>query len=305
MPVIVHKKLPAINFLKQENIFLLAKSKKKKYSSQLKILFLNLMFKKIDTENQIIRLLSNSSLFIDLSLLAVNDSQSLNYISTHHINRYYSHLEQINNNYYDGLIITGAPLGLINFTDIRYWKEFVKIIHWAREHVNSILSICWSVQAVLNILYKIPKKVNQSKLLGIFKHKILLKNNYLIQGFDDYFFVPHSRYSDFSLDFIKNYTDLNIISFSNKAGVYLFTSQKNKYIFITGHPEYDVLTINEEYLNDLKNKSKLTKLPYNYYPLNNPKLKPKINWRSHGNLLFLNWLNYLFYQKKYIYINKF
>ncbi|QJC35292.1 homoserine O-succinyltransferase [Enterobacteriaceae endosymbiont of Donacia proxima] len=305
MPVIVHKKLPAINVLKQENIFLLTKSEKKKYSSQLKILFLNLMFKKINTENQIIRLLSNSSLFIDLSLLAVSDDKSLNYLSIHHINKYYSHLEQINNKYYDGLIITGAPLGLINFTDIRYWKEFVKIIHWAHEHVNSILSICWSVQAILNILYKIPKKINESKLLGIFKHKILLKNSYLIQGFDDYFFVPHSRYSDFSLDLIENYTDLNIISFSKKAGVYLFTSQKNKYIFITGHPEYDALTINEEYLNDLKNKLRFTNLPYNYYPLNNPKLKPKINWRSHGNLLFLNWLNYLFYQKKNIYINKF
>ncbi|QJC33699.1 homoserine O-succinyltransferase [Enterobacteriaceae endosymbiont of Donacia provostii] len=295
MPVIVPQKLPAINILKKENISLLTRLKQqKKCSNQLKILFLNLMFKKINTENQIIRLLSNSSLLINLSLLAVNDNKSSNYLSINHINKYYYHLDQIKNKYYDGLIITGAPLGLINFTDIRYWKEFIKIIHWSNDHVSSILSICWSVQAILNILYKIPKKVNKSKLFGIFKHKILLKNNYLIQGFDDYFFVPHSRYSDFSLDFIKNYTDLNIIAYSKKAGVYLFTSKKNKYVFITGHPEYDVLTINEEYLNDLKSKRKYTSLPYNYYPLNNPKLKPKINWRSHGNLLFLNWLNSLF-----------
>ncbi|QJC36922.1 homoserine O-succinyltransferase [Enterobacteriaceae endosymbiont of Donacia vulgaris] len=296
MPVIVPQKLPAINFLKKENIFLLTKSKKyKKNSNTLKILFLNLMFKKIETENQIIRLLSNSSLLIELSLLSVRDNESSNNVSIDHINKYYLNLDQIYNKYYDGLIITGAPLGLINFTDIRYWKEFVKIIHWAEDHVNSIFSICWSVQAILNILYNIPKKINQSKLLGIFKHKILLKNNFLVQGFDDYFFVPHSRYSDFSLQFIQYYTDLKIISYSEKAGVYIFSSNKNKYIFITGHPEYDALTINKEYLNDVKNNLHVH-IPYNYYPLNNRKLIPKITWRSHGNLLFLNWLNYLFYK---------
>lgn len=296
MPVIVPKKLPAINFLKKENIFLLIKSKKnQKYPNLLKILFLNLMFKKIETENQIIRLLSNSSLFIDLSLLSVRDNKSSNDLSINHINKYYLNLDQIYNKYYDGLIITGAPLGLINFTDIRYWKEFVKIIHWAKEHVNSIFSICWSVQAILNIIYNIPKKINQSKISGIFKHKILLKKHFLVQGFDDYFFVPHSRYSNFSLNFIKYYTDFKIISYSKKAGVYIFTSNDNKYIFITGHPEYDALTINKEYLNDLKNGLNIN-IPYHYYPLNNQKLIPKITWRSHGNLLFLNWLNYLFYK---------
>ncbi|QJC37331.1 homoserine O-succinyltransferase [Enterobacteriaceae endosymbiont of Donacia thalassina] len=296
MPVIVPKKLPAINILKKENILLLTKSQKyEKYTKKLKILFLNLMFEKIETENQIIRLLSNSSLFIDLSLLSVRDNKSSNNLSIKHINKYYLNLDQIYNKYYDGLIITGAPLGLINFTDIRYWKEFVKIIHWAQEHVNSILSICWSVQAILNILYNIPKKINHSKLLGIFKHKILLKNNFLVQGFDDYFFVPHSRYSNFSLSFIQYYTDLKIISFSEKAGVYIFSSNQNKYIFITGHPEYDALTINKEYLNDLQN-GKNIKIPYNYYPLNNQNLMPQVKWRSHGNLLFLNWLNYLFYK---------
>ncbi|QJC37744.1 homoserine O-succinyltransferase [Enterobacteriaceae endosymbiont of Donacia bicoloricornis] len=296
MPVIVPKKLPAIDFLKQENIFLLKKSKRyQKYPNSLKILFLNLMFKKIETENQIIRLLSNSSLFIDLSLLSVRDSQSSNNFSINHINKYYLNLDQIYHKFYDGLIITGAPLGLINFSDIRYWKEFVKIIHWATEHVNSVFSICWSAQAILNILFNIPKKINKSKILGIFKHKILLKKNFLVQGFDDYFFVPHSRYSDFSLNFIKYYTDFKIISYSRKSGVYIFSSNNNKYIFITGHPEYDALTINQEYLNDLKNGLKIN-IPYNYYPLNNQKLIPKINWRSHGNLLFLNWLNYLFYK---------
>ncbi|QJC35700.1 homoserine O-succinyltransferase [Enterobacteriaceae endosymbiont of Donacia sparganii] len=294
MPIIVPKKLPAINFLKKENIFLLTKSQKNKfYDNKLKILFLNLMFKKIETENQIIRLLSNSPLLIDFSLLCINDSKSSNSLSINHMKKYYLNLEQINHKYYDGLIITGAPLGLINFSEIRYWKEFVKIILWAKYHVNSILSICWSVQAILNILYNIPKKINKSKLLGIFKHKTLLKNHFLVQGFDDYFFVPHSRYSNFSFSFIKYYTNFKIISASEKAGVYLFSSNNDKYIFITGHPEYDALTINKEYLNDLKNKSNID-IPYNYYPLNNKKLIPKINWRSHGNLLFLNWLNHLF-----------
>ncbi|QJC32885.1 homoserine O-acetyltransferase/O-succinyltransferase family protein [Enterobacteriaceae endosymbiont of Donacia semicuprea] len=300
MPVLVIKKLPAINFLKKENIFLLQKIANKKYPNKIKVILLNLMFKKIETENQIIRLLSNSSLLIDLSLLCVYDKKSSNYLSIKHIKKFYINLEQISSKYYDGLIITGAPLGLIDFINIRYWKEFVKIIHWAKNHVNSILSICWSVQAVLNILYNIPKKIHKKKILGIFKHNILLKNNFLTKGFDDYFFVPHSRYSNFSLNFIKNYNNFKIISYSKESGVYLFTSKNNKYIFVTGHPEYDSLTIHEEYLNNLKKNKKNIDIPYNYYPLNNPNLIPQINWKSHGNLLFLNWLNYLNYKKNNI-----
>ncbi|QJC31657.1 homoserine O-succinyltransferase [Enterobacteriaceae endosymbiont of Donacia tomentosa] len=300
MPVIVPDYLPAINFLKKENIILLAKSQKNKIDTyKVRILLLNLMFKKIETENQIIRLLANSPILVDLSLLSINDNKSHNILSKNHIKKFYFTLEQIFNKYYDGLIITGAPLGLINFSDVRYWKKFVKIIHWAQDHVTSIFSICWSVQAILNILFNIPKKINKEKLLGIFKHKILLKDNFLIKGFDDYFFVPHSRYSNFSVNIIKNYTDLNLISYSKKAGAYIFTSKNNKYIFVTGHPEYDTFTINEEYINDLKKNIKIN-IPYNYYPFNNPKLTPYNIWRSHGNLLFLNWLKYFIYKKNNI-----
>ncbi|QJC29075.1 homoserine O-succinyltransferase [Enterobacteriaceae endosymbiont of Plateumaris rustica] len=292
MPIIVPEELPAINFLKKENIILLTKSKNyKKIFCSKKIIILNLMFKKIDTENQLIRLLSNSPLLINLFLLCINDSQSNNISSIKHTKKFYFTLEEIYNEYFDGLIITGAPLGLINFTEIRYWKKFVKIIEWAKNHVNYVLSICWSVQAILNILYDIPKKNNKFKLSGIFKHKTLFKNNLLTKGFDDYFFVPHSRYANFSIDIIKNYTDLNILSISEKAGAYLLTSKNKKYTFITGHPEYDAETIAKEYKSDL-NVNLKSLIPFNYFPNNDISLTPKVNWRSHGNLLFSNWLHY-------------
>ncbi|QJC29520.1 homoserine O-succinyltransferase [Enterobacteriaceae endosymbiont of Plateumaris pusilla] len=292
MSVIVPEKLPAINFLKKENINLLTKPKNyKKISVSKRIIILNLMFKKIDTENQIIRLLSNSHLLIDLSLLSINDCQSKNINSIKHIKKFYFTFEEIYNEYFDGLIITGAPLGLINFSEIRYWKKFIQIIKWAQNHVHSILSICWSVQAILNILYDMPKKINKFKLSGIFKHKILIKNSFLTKGFDDYFFVPHSRYANFSTDIIKKYTDLNILSDSEKAGAYILMSKNKKYIFITGHPEYDACTIAKEYMYDYNINLKPS-IPFNYFPNNDVSLIPKVNWRCHGNLLFSNWLHY-------------
>ncbi|QJC30413.1 homoserine O-succinyltransferase [Enterobacteriaceae endosymbiont of Neohaemonia nigricornis] len=300
MPVIVPDKLPAIDILKQEHIVVLSNKNIPKYNNSYKIiniLLLNLMYKKIDTENQIIRLLSYSPLYIKLTLLYIHDIQSHNINSLKHTKKFYYTLEQIMHKKYDGLIITGAPLGLIPFSKIRYWNDFVRIIYWSKEHVHSILSFCWSVQAILYILYNIPKCIRNTKLLGIFKHKIVLKNNLLVQGFDDYFFAPHSRYADFSLDIIKNYTDLNIISYSKEAGVYLCTTYNKKYIFITGHPEYDFNTIAKEYFNDLKKNNKIH-IPYNYFTKNNIFSKPINTWKSHGYLLFSNWIH------NFIYINK-
>lgn len=297
MPIKIPNNLPAVNILRNENIFVMSQSSYSefKHLPLLKILLLNLMPKKIETENQLLRLLSHSSIQIEIKLLRVDKRNSKNTPITH-INNFYCNFDDIIENKFDGLIITGAPLGLINFENVFYWEQIKKIIFWAKNNVTSTLFICWAVQAALNIIYNIPKKIRKKKISGIYQHKTLNKNSSLTHGFDDIFFAPHSRYADFPSQILFDYTDLELFADSEQIGAYLFASKDKKLVFVTGHPEYETLTLCKEYYRDYE-LGLNPEIPFNYFLQNNKKITPYNTWRSHGVLLFNNWLNY------YIYLN--
>jgi homoserine O-succinyltransferase len=295
MPIRVPDELPAVNFLRAENVFVMTSSRAKTQEIRpLKVLILNLMPKKIETENQFLRLLSNSPLQIDIQLLRIDSRESKN-TPAEHLNNFYCDFEDIQNENFDGLIVTGAPLGLVDFCDVAYWPQIERVIDWAKHHVTSTLFVCWAVQAALNILYGIPKMTREVKLSGVYPHQTLQQHALLTRGFDESFLAPHSRYADFPTEVIRQYTDLDILAESEQAGAYLFASRDKRLAFVTGHPEYDTLTLAGEYCRD--NEAGLDPaVPLNYFPDDNPALAPKATWRSHGHLLFSNWLNYYVYQ---------
>ncbi|URJ23225.1 homoserine O-succinyltransferase [Blochmannia endosymbiont of Camponotus sp. C-003] len=294
MPVRVLRKLPAIKILQNEDIFVMQKSCNTfKERNSLKVLILNLMPKKIETENQFLRVLSNSPLQVDIQLLRI-DNHVPKHTPVEHLNKFYCSFPDIQYKNFDGLIVTGAPLGLIDFEDITFWPQIKQLFLWAKEHINSILFVCWAVQAALKILYNLPKFTRQHKLVGIYQHNTINSHALLTKGFDEIFLAPHSRYSDFPKDVIYRNTDLEILAESDEAGAYLLISQDKRLIFITGHPEYDAMTLHQEYYRDLK-LGLSPMLPDHYFPQNNPNLAPKINWRSHAYLLFANWLNHYVY----------
>ncbi|EPF6560750.1 homoserine O-acetyltransferase MetA [Serratia marcescens] len=295
MPIRVPDELPAVNFLRDENVFVMTSSRAKTQEIRpLKVLLLNLMPKKIETENQFLRLLSNSPLQIDIQLLRIDSRESKN-TPAEHLNNFYCDFEDIQNENFDGLIVTGAPLGLVDFCDVAYWPQIERVIDWAKNHVTSTLFVCWAVQAALNILYGIPKMTREVKLSGVYPHQTLQQHALLTRGFDESFLAPHSRYADFPTEVIRQYTDLDILAESEQAGAYLFASRDKRLAFVTGHPEYDTLTLAGEYCRD--NEAGLDPaVPLNYFPDDNPSLTPKATWRSHGHLLFSNWLNYYVYQ---------
>ncbi|MEI7246382.1 homoserine O-succinyltransferase [Pectobacterium carotovorum] len=295
MPIRVPDELPAVNFLRNENVFVMTSSRAKTQEIRpLKVLVLNLMPKKIETENQFLRLLSNSPLQIDIQLLRIDSRESKN-TPTEHLNNFYCNFDDIQDENFDGLIVTGAPLGLVDFCDVVYWPQIARIIEWAKEHVTSTLFVCWAVQAALNILYGIPKMTRKEKLSGVYLHQTLQPHALLTRGFDETFLAPHSRYADFPADVIRQHTDLEILVESEQAGAYLFASKDKRLAFVTGHPEYDVLTLAGEFFRDCDAGLDPT-VPVNYFPDDNPELAPKASWRSHGHLLFVNWLNYYVYQ---------
>ncbi|AKC60185.1 homoserine O-succinyltransferase [Blochmannia endosymbiont of Polyrhachis (Hedomyrma) turneri] len=300
MPIRVLDELPSVGLLRGENIFVMKQSHVNieinyEHDAVIKILILNLMPKKIETENQFLRLLSNFPLQIDIQLLCINHRNS-KHTPIEHIQTFYCSFMDICDAQFDGLIVTGAPLGLVDFCDIVFWSEIKTIFLWALEHVTTSLFICWAAQAALYVLYDLPKVTRKEKLMGVYLHKTLNVHALLTRGFDGYFYVPHSRYSDFSAEVIRRFTDLEVLVESDIAGAYLFTSHDKRLVFITGHPEYDLLTLAQEYYRDLKNGLRVV-VPENYFPENNPNLLPLMNWRSHGYLLFSNWLNYYVYQK--------
>ncbi|WP_233962303.1 homoserine O-acetyltransferase MetA [Pectobacterium versatile] len=295
MPIRVPDELPAVNFLRNENVFVMTSSRAKTQEIRpLKVLVLNLMPKKIETENQFLRLLSNSPLQIDIQLLRIDSRESKN-TPTEHLNNFYCNFDDIQDENFDGLIVTGAPLGLVDFCDVVYWPQIARVIEWAKEHVTSTLFVCWAVQAALNILYGIPKMTRKEKLSGVYLHQTLQPHALLTRGFDETFLAPHSRYADFPADVIRQHTDLEILVESEQAGAYLFASKDKRLAFVTGHPEYDVLTLAGEFFRDCDAGLDPT-VPVNYFPDDNPELEPKASWRSHGHLLFVNWLNYYVYQ---------
>lgn len=295
MPIRVLDELPAVNFLRNENVFVMTTSRAKTQEIRpLKVLILNLMPKKIETENQFLRLLSNSPLQIDVQLLRIDSRESKN-TPAEHLNNFYCDFDDIQHDNYDGLIVTGAPLGLVDFCDVAYWPQIERVIHWAKEHVTSTLFVCWAVQAALNVLYGTPKMTRDTKLSGVYAHQMLQPLALLTRGFDETFLAPHSRYADFPLEELRKYSDLDILAGSEEAGAYLFATRDKRMAFVTGHPEYDAGTLAGEYLRDLE-AGLAPEMPFNYFPQDNAELTPKATWRSHGHLLFTNWLNYYVYQ---------
>lgn len=296
MPIKIPDQLPATDILKQERIFTMSETRATTQMIRpLKVLILNLMPKKIETETQFLRLLSNSPLQVDIELLRIDDRPSKN-TPEEHLNNFYRQFEMIKNRNFDGLIITGAPLGLVQFEDVAYWEHLQTIMEWANNHVTSTLYVCWAAQAGLKILYDLPKRTRKEKLSGVYHHNVMSEFHPVVRGFDDNFLAPHSRYADFSADYLDEHTDLDILAVSDDAGVYLASTKDKRHIFVTGHPEYDAKTLHNEYVRDLS-EGMDPAIPVNYYPNNNPDNPPIASWRSHGHLLFANWLNYCVYQQ--------
>ncbi|QUJ67168.1 homoserine O-succinyltransferase [Photobacterium sp. GJ3] len=296
MPIKIPDQLPATDILRGENIFVMSE---KRAASQeirpLKVLLLNLMPKKIETETQFLRLLSNSPLQVDVELLRIDNRPTKN-TPTEHLDTFYRQFEMVKNRNFDGLIVTGAPLGLVQFEDVLYWEEIQAILNWAKGHVTSTMYVCWAAQAGLKLMYDLPKRTRKEKLSGIYTHTTHHPHHPLLRGFDDTFLAPHSRYADFSADFLTQHTDLDILATSEQAGVYLATTKDKRSVFVTGHPEYDAKTLHHEYMRDL-GEGMEPNIPVNYYRDDNPDHEPSASWRSHGHLLFSNWLNYCVYQQ--------
>lgn len=296
MPIKIPDQLPALNILRQEHIFVMSESRASTQEIRpLNILILNLMPKKIETETQFLRLLSNSPLQLDIELLRIDDRPSKN-TPTEHLDNFYRQFASIKHRNFDGLIITGAPLGLVQFEDIVYWEHLQTIMNWAKDHVTSTLYICWAAQAGLKLLYNLPKFTRDKKLSGVYNHKTCQPFHPILRGFDDEFLAPHSRYADFAIDNLVQHTDLDILATSDQAGVYLAATKDKRNVFVTGHPEYDALTLHNEYVRDC-NEGLNPCIPLNYYHNDDPQNIPKASWRSHGHLLFANWLNYCVYQQ--------
>lgn len=296
MPIRIPDQLPATDVLRTENIFVMSETRAASQEIRpLRVLILNLMPKKIETETQFLRLLSNSPLQVNVELLRIDNRPSKN-TPTEHLDTFYRQFEMVRDKNFDGMIITGAPLGLVQFEDVIYWNHLKTIMEWAKDHVTSTLYVCWAAQAGLKLLYDLPKKTRKEKLSGVYHHQIHHQFHPMLRGFDDTFLAPHSRYADFSPHFLEEHTDLDILATSDVAGVYLATTKDKRNVFVTGHPEYDSHTLHNEYIRDLSEGMEPA-IPVNYYPNNNPDNPPIASWRSHGHLLFLNWLNYCVYQQ--------
>ncbi|MDT8860584.1 homoserine O-succinyltransferase [Alkalihalobacillus sp. MEB130] len=296
MPIKIPDHLPAKEILNAENIFVMDESRA--YSQDirpLKIVILNLMPIKETTETQLLRLLGNSPLQVEVSFLYPNTHQSKN-TSHEHLHTFYKTFDEIKSKKFDGMIITGAPIEMLEFEAVDYWEELQEIMNWSVDNVTSTLHICWGAQAGLYHHYGINKYPLEGKRFGVFYHTIEKQNVNLLRGFDDEFLAPHSRHTDVRKEEIEQVNDLEILSMSDEAGVYIVASKNGKQIFVTGHSEYDVCTLQEEYERD-KEKGLDIHLPHNYFPNDNDQKLPRLRWRAHSNLLFSNWLNYYVYQE--------
>ena len=288
MPINIPNGLPAATVLTSEQVFVMTEDRALHQDIRpLDLLFLNLMPKKINTEIQFMRRLSNSPLQVNITLLRIDNHKSRN-TPQEHLDTFYKNFEEIQDKRFDGLIITGAPLDQKQFSDVTYWDKLEKIIRWSSENVTSTLFSCWSAAAALKVFYDVDILFRQEKLSGIY-------NDTLVRGFDDQFLAPFSRFCDFPTKIIKQETDLKILAQSAETGVYLAVSPDGKQVYVTGHPEYDANTLADEYRRDLK-ASKNPNIPFNYFPDNDPGEDPTCKWRSHSALLFCNWLNYYVYQ---------
>ena len=295
MPIKIPAGLPAAEVLQSENIFVMDELRATAQDIRpLRIAILNLMPTKITTENQIIRLLSNSPLQIELTLLRVASHVSAN-VSPKHMETFYRTYEEVRNEKFDGLIITGAPVENLEFRDVDYWDELCDIMRWSKTNVYSTLHICWAAQAALNFHYGIPKYPLDAKMFGVFEHKNLEPNHPLLRGFDETFKAPHSRHTEVRREDIDACPKLEILAESDEAGVYIIASRKRRLFYVTGHSEYDNTTLAAEYFRDV-NRGLDIEIPKHYFPDDDPKNIPPNVWRGHAHLLFSNWLNYFVYQ---------
>lgn len=295
MPIRIPNDLPAVKTLEGENIFVMTETRAIAQDIRpLKILVLNLMPKKIETETQLSRILGNTPLQVELELIHTKSHRSKN-TSAEHLLAFYKTFDDVKDRNFDGMIITGAPVEQMPFEDVEYWQELCEIMEWTKTHVHSTFHICWGAQAGLYYHFGIDKKPLDKKMFGIFPHKAEYKRSMLLRGFDDVFMVPHSRHTAIDEEAVRNTKGLKVLASSDEAGIYAISTKNGKQIFITGHSEYDADTLKNEYLRDV-GEGRPIEIPKNYFPGDNPKKAPMVSWRSHANLLYSNWLNYFVYQ---------
>ncbi len=296
MPIKIPNNLPAANVLENENIFVMNADRAYKQDIRpLKILILNLMPIKSVTETQLLRLLGNTPLQVEVDFI-YTETYTPSHTSKDYLTEFYGTFKDVKHKKYDGFIITGAPVELMEFEDVAYWAELMEIMEWSNTHAWSTFHICWGAQAGLYYHYRVPKYILSEKISGVYKHKLCVKYEKLFRGFDDEFFVPHSRYAHTYRENIERVPNLKILSESEETGVYIVANLARRQFFITGHAEYDPYTLKNEYERDLR-AGLNPKIPQNYFPGNDPTLEPVVKWRSVAHLLFANWLNYYVYQE--------
>ncbi len=296
MPLNIPINLPAVEMLRKENIFVMDSERAQSQEIRpLRILILNLMPLKITTETDLVRLISNSPLQMEVDFLKLDSHRPKN-TPIEHLMEFYISFDEVSKRKYDGMIVTGAPVELLPFEKVDYWSELQKIFDWSRTHVTSTFYICWAAQAGLYHFYGIPKYPLDKKMFGVFEHTVHDRLNPLFRGFDDVFYVPHSRHTEIRREDVLKVEELTLLSESPDAGVYMVMARGGREIYITGHSEYSPYTLDSEYKRDL-DKGLAIEPPINYYKNNNPDEEPLVRWRSHANLLFTNWLNYFVYQE--------
>lgn len=297
MPIKVADFLPAIEILNRENIFVMTETRAMTQDIRpLEIVILNLMPKKEETETQLLRVLGNTPLQINVQFIHTKSHVSKN-TSKSHLETFYKTFDDIKDKRFDGMIVTGAPVETMEFEEVDYWQELCEIFEWSKTHVTSTFHICWAAQAALYYHYNIPKVPTEKKVFGVFKHRVIPEKRHkiLLRGFDDEFWVPHSRHTAVRAEDVARVAALEVLAASDEAGVYIITDKNERRFFITGHSEYDPLTLKQEYERD-RAKGMDIDVPKNYFPCDNPTSEPVALWRSHANLLYSNWLNYFVYQ---------
>jgi homoserine O-succinyltransferase len=295
MPIKIPDQLPARQTLESENIFVMSERRAITQDIRpLQVLLLNLMPTKIATETQLARLLGNSPLQVELELIQTGTHKAT-HVSEEHMIKFYTDFEHVKDRYFDGMIITGAPVEQLEFEEVDYWPELCSIMEWTKTHVHSTFHICWGAQAALYYHYGIKKYPLPEKLSGVYWHHVDRRSSMLVRGFDDQFLAPHSRYTEVRMEDIQACEKLRVIASSKEAGLYIAMTDGGRQVFITGHSEYDWDTLQNEYQRDLKQGID-PKIPQNYYPDDDPSKLPVVRWRSHANLLYMNWLNYYVYQ---------
>lgn len=295
MPVKIPDNLPAAEILSAENIFVMSETRAANQDIRpMKVLILNLMPNKIETETQLLRLLGNTPLQVDVDLLRIHDKES-RHTSVDHMNTFYRDFEDVRHKNYDGLIITGAPLGQLDFEDVTYWDHIREIIDWSQSHVTSVLFLCWAAHAGLYHLYGVKRQLLETKRSGVFVHTRSCEHHPLLRGFDEEFFAPHSRYAEIPVAELHAHPELQVLAESEEAGAYLVLSRDNRNLFVIGHPEYQKSTLSDEYHRDLAAGID-PEIPRNYFRNDDPAQAPVARWHGHGSLLVSNWLNYYVYQ---------